>query len=58
MGYDINNFINNKTFKTHLKSFYYNEIYKIKFVIDMDIERIKTVKRNYQKLKIISVHLN
>jgi len=50
MGLDIEETLRKDIFKSHLKSFYFNDKFKLEFVLDNDKSKLKLVKKYYDKI--------
>jgi predicted dehydrogenase len=50
MGLDLNQISSKNVFKSHIKSFYFNDKFKLEFVLDNDKSKLKVAKKNYKKI--------
>ena len=50
MGLDLNNILSENVFKSHLKSFYFNDKFKLDFVLDNDKSKLKVAEKCYKKI--------
>lgn len=50
MGLDLNDISTENVFKSHLKSFYFNDKFKLEFVLDNDKSKLKVAEKCYKKI--------
>ena len=50
MGLDLNQISSKNVFKSHIKSFYFNDKFKLEFVLDNDKSKLKLAKKSYKKI--------
>ena len=50
MGLDLNQISSKNTFKSHIKSFYFNDKFKLEFVLDNDKSKLKVAQKCYKRI--------